>query len=87
MKRELELLVKEAHIFGCELPSDRSRRRTIYYLGNSHCIRIGKNHQATIGESREKDVKDRGDQILLDPVSSHKSEYIDKDVMLSCLKD
>ena len=30
---------------------------------------------------------DRGDQIVLDPVSSHKNEYVDRDVMLSCLKD
>ena len=87
MKRELELLCKEAHVFGCELDSDRSRRRTIHYFGNSSSTRIGKNHQATIQESWEKDVKDRGDQIVLDPVLSHKSEYVDKDVMSSCLKD
>ena len=87
MKRELALLVEEAHVFGRELNSDRSRRRTIYNVGNVSSIRIGKNHQAKIEEASEKDAKDRGDQIVLDPVLSHKSEYVDKDVMLSCLKD
>lgn len=87
MKRELALLVEEAHVFGRELNSDRSRRRTIYNVGNVSSIRIGKNHQAKIEEASEKDAKDRGDQIVLDPVLSHQSEYVDKYVMLSCLKD
>ena len=87
MKRELELLVKEAHVFGCEVNSNRPRRRMIYCVGNASSTRIGKNHQAAIGESCDNDVKDRGDQLVLDPISSHNEEYVDKKVMLSCLKD
>ena len=86
MKRELTLLIKEANeSFGYKIESDRSRRRMIYGVAPS--IKIGKNHQAMIDHSFENVSKDRADQLILDPISSYNKEYVDKDVMSSCLKD
>ena len=84
MKRELKLLMKEAHALGCESLPNRSHRHTIY-SANVSKIRLGKNYQATIETSCN--VKERQDQLVLHPVLSHSKEYVDKRVLISCLED